>query len=277
MVSDRERRGRRSDDRVVDLLDFFLRNGLILLGGVVLGAAVAVGASFTLTPEYDVQTSVRIGQIGGREPVERPSRVLERVRSGRFKDSVAEAAGLSPEERSGWGFVFAESLRMRAVEQADVIAFQFRAPCPEVGIRLSTAIVEQLQGVHAPIAKPSIERLNSRLADVVTQLARAQEEQKRIEERILRDAGRARTSGDFSERVLLADIILKRENEIRTLRDQRLALEEQLSPERTYPTSMLEQPSVSKQPVFPKRSMFAVGGALIGFLLATVVALRTGR
>ncbi len=277
MVSDRERRGRRSDDRVVDLLDFFLRNRLILLGGVLLGAAVGVGASFTFTPEYDVQASVRISQIGGREPVERPSRVLERVRSGQFKDSVAEAAGLSPGESSGWGLVFVDSLRTRAVEQADVIAFQFRASGPEVGSRLSTAIVERLQSVHAPIAKPSIERLNSRLTDVVTQLARADEERKRIEERILRDAGRTETSGNFSEKVLLADIMLKRESEIRTLREQRFELEEQLSPERTYPTSMLEPPSVSKRPVFPKRSMFAVDGALIGFLLAMVVALRTGR
>lgn len=267
----------RSEEPVFDFLGYLMRRWPFLLGSAIAGGALAVAISYLFTPEYEVNAAVRIASIAGSGPVEAPARVLERVRSAAFKEAVAIAAGLKTPDVGGDGRLFTESLRARAVEQADLIDVKFRVVRADDGARLSNALVARLQAIHGPIGEPSIDRLHDRVTDVTAQLARAEAALKRIEQDVSTSDTRNRPRVGFAERIVLADVMIKREEEFRTLREQQLALREQLSPERTYPTSMLGEPSVSREPVSPKRPIFAVAGALLGFLLAMAATLRLTR
>lgn len=266
----------RPEEAVFDFLGFLMRWWPPLFGSAIVGAALAVGMSYLLTPEYEVMAAVRIASVADR-PVEAPARVLERVRSGAFKEAVAIAAGLKTPDVGGDGRLFTESLRAQVVERADLIDIRFRVVRADDGARLGSALVARLQAIHGPIGKPSIDRLHDRITDVTAQLARAEAALKRIEQDVSTSDTRNQPRGEFAERIVLADVMLKREEEIRTLREQQQVLREQLSPERTYPTSMLGEPSVSREPVSPKRPIFAVAGALLGFLLAMAATLRLAR
>jgi LPS O-antigen subunit length determinant protein (WzzB/FepE family) len=73
----------------------------------------------------------------------------------------------------------------------------------------------------------------------------------------------------FAENVLLANILNSKDVEIRDLQQRKLVLEELLSPERTYPTSLIDRPDLPEGPVFPKRTMI-VGLAIAAGLLASI-------
>ncbi len=267
----------RSEEPVFDFLGFLMRRWPPLFGSAIAGAALAVAMSYLLTPEYEVKAAVRIASVAGSGPVEAPARVLERARSGAFKEAVAIAAGLKTLDVGGDGRLFTESLRAQVVERADLLDVEFRVVRADDGARLGNALVARLQAIHGPIGKPSIDRLHDRVTDVTAQLARAEAALDRIEQDVSNLDTRNQPRVGFAERIVLADVMLKREEDIRTLREQQRVLREQLSPERTYPTSMLGEPSVSREPVSPKRPMFAVAGALLGFLLAMAATLRFAR
>jgi hypothetical protein len=57
------------------------------------------------------------------------------------------------------------------------------------------------------------------------------------------------------------------------LRDRLATLDEQLAPERTYPTGAIDRVLVPEVPSFPRKSILAVGGAVLGAMLGALGAL----
>lgn len=95
-----------------------------------------------------------------------------------------------------------------------------------------------------------------------------------------REQERSKTNivGKFSENVLLDNMISGNAADIRLLQQRRNTLQEQLNPERTFNTRVIGETVVSRDPVFPKRSLFSVSGGLIGLLIGLIyIAWRGNR
>jgi uncharacterized protein involved in exopolysaccharide biosynthesis len=81
------------------------------------------------------------------------------------------------------------------------------------------------------------------------------------------------TAGEWSaiESVLRETLINQIEQAVRTLQLRRATVAEQLSPDLTFNTRLMDGVDVSRRPVFPSRPLFAVVGAVLAGLLVFVV------
>lgn len=110
-------------------------------------------------------------------------------------------------------------------------------------------------------------------ADLSAAQARQSELAERSSERF-----QTNIAGKFSENVLLDNMLSTNAADVRLLQQRRNTLQEQLNPERTFNTRMIGETEVSREPVFPKRSLFAASGGLIGLLLGLIwTAWRANR
>ena len=70
-----------------------------------------------------------------------------------------------------------------------------------------------------------------------------------------------------------SNILVAREAELREVRERKRILQEQLNPERTFPTSSLGRAKSSTLPAYPNKSRFAVSGLVIGLFMAVLLSL----
>ena len=75
---------------------------------------------------------------------------------------------------------------------------------------------------------------------------------------------------NFLKKALISNTLLVRDIEIQYYRERKHVLEEQLSPERTFPTEILGNIIASKEPVSPKKTLIVFAGAILGLILAFI-------
>ncbi|KAF7962938.1 hypothetical protein AWV80_15730 [Cupriavidus sp. UYMU48A] len=130
--------------------------------------------------------------------------------------------------------------------------------------------------IHAALAKPTLDKLKADLADVSESLII--EEKRRTQlAALLETRDRAGITGKFSENVLLSDIANNNDKQLRQLRLHKNVVEEMLSPERTFNTRILGAVDVTRRAVYPKKSIFAIAGLMVGLFLALVIGLWSDR
>ena len=87
---------------LLDLVNFIRRNFIYLLGGMLLGVAIALILAFLLPKQFEAKALIKIGQIGNVNtnglPIEPGLQVVDRIKSQSFQDTVLEALGISTED-----------------------------------------------------------------------------------------------------------------------------------------------------------------------------------
>lgn len=271
--------GVRSDDELslLDLVKFIRRHGIILLGGALTGGALGLAVASTLPAQWEASVLIRVGQIGNAgTPIESPAWAMSRLKeSESFENNVLKNLGPSPNASGSKAGLLRNALNVK-IEKPDLLHLSVRGTSREMAEQLASATIEELKGVHAKMAEPTIARWRKELDDVTLELERASGEFERLS-RLLDMQSNSITDRNLYQAVLASNILLSREAELRGFRERKHTLQEQLSPERTFSTSSWGQIKVSEQPVSPKKSRFAAGGLVIGLLMGILLALWRSR
>lgn len=268
--------GAQSDDELtfLDLVTFARRHRFALLGGALMGGALGLAVAFALPAQWEAVALLEVAQLGvaqpgGSAPVEQPLRVVERVTQKSFGDDALKRMGVSPDESNPKASLLRNSLKAK-VEKSGLVGVRVRGASPDEAARFADAVVAELVSTHAKMAEPTLQRWRSEIEEIDMELKRGDREIERLRGSLERQAGIDQTASLFQ--AVVSNILLSREKELREVRERKRELQEQLSPERTFPTASLGRVNVSTRPVFPRKPLFAVGGLVIGLLMGVLLS-----
>lgn len=258
----------------LDEIRTFLRRHALRLGAcVAIGAILAMALTMIIQPLWQAKATVQNGQFysSTTEPtavsIESPARTVDRVKVASFQDSVLKQLNLPLEEGiNAQTDLIRRSFVIRLLRNSDLLELSVRGYSPAEATRVLQQYVHNLTEEHRHLAQPTLDRMNEDLRQVQAELVGAQALQSDLEKRN-KERNQVSAAGKFSENVLLDNMLSSNASDIRTLQQRRNILREQLNPERTFNTRMIGDTEVSREPVFPKRSLFVASGAMTGLLV----------
>ena len=264
---------------LLDLVNFIRRNFIYLLGGMLLGLALALILAFLLPKQYQANALVRVGEIGSVNAtgtiIEPSLQVVGRIKSQSFQDDVLQALNISVEfDDDVLVKQFRKNLNVK-LEKSELISLSLKALSRAEAIKNMQEVVNQLNKSHIRMSRPTVSRLELELVSVNDELKLADKDMKQLS-KTLEIQSEKITDMKFSQSVLLNSLRISKEQEYRNFRDSKRMLEERLSPERTFPTHVLGRIEVSKKPVYPNYSIFVGVGLLLGLFAGLLYILARG-
>jgi capsular polysaccharide biosynthesis protein len=249
-----------------------------LIGVPIICVFLAVIGIFLTKPKWEATAVIQIGQVGqsgvgqGSQLIEPPVRAIERMKMKSFEDDVLTRLKISPYEGNPMAALFRGTLALKALGTTDLIQVKIRAHSRELAQSWANAVVERLKDVHERLAQPTIDRLRKQQAELKKQMLIIEEERSSLLRIVSKSS---ETSGDsrFSANLLLSNLLLQKNAELRDFEMRRLAADEQLTSVRTYPTSLIDRIYVPENPASPKKLLVVMLSAVLGLILGVVVAL----
>lgn len=258
-----------------DLWQTLVRRKRWVFGSVLFAATVAALAMAPMKPQWEATAAIQIGAVGQGEQavrlIESQARVVARMKLKSFEDGVL--ASLKSTDPHGLeARLYRRSLRIKALANTDLIELKVRGYSSQSARRSAEATVAYLRKVHQAMTAPTEQRVKRLLARIEKEITQIKAER----EKVLQIAGLKRnvtTEARFTENVLLANVMIQRDGELRQLEQAKMEHEEQLSSIRSYPTSYIEKISVSEEPVAPKRGLIILLAGVLGLLFGAVFAI----
>jgi uncharacterized protein involved in exopolysaccharide biosynthesis len=241
----------------------------------------SIGLSFSKL-KWEATAVIQIGQVGqsgvgqSSQLIEPPIRAIERMKMKSFEDDVLTTLKISIEDSDTVARQFRNSLSLKALGATDLIQVKIRAASPEQASLWGKAVVDRLKEVHERLAQPTIDRLRKQQAELKKQMQTIEEEREnllKIVSKSIEISGESR----FSANLLLSNLLLQKNAELRDFEMRRLAAEEQLTSVRTYPTSLIDRVYVPEKPASPKKQLIIGIAAILGLFLGIVVSLLRGK
>lgn len=260
---------------LLDLVAFIRRNLGILLGAALIGGVLGWAIAFALPAKWEANALIRVGQLGFvgiiANPIEPPLQLVDRIKNTSFQNDVLRSLGVDTGEDDSDAKLFRDTLKVK-LEKSELINLTLRGMSPDEAKLNMSAVVNELKAIHLRMSVPTTHRWHQELALIELELKHAKTEAEQLAKSL--GAGAALLNDrNFPQAALLSNILIAREGELRSFRDRKLMLEEQLSPERTFATDVLGRVQVSTDPVFPKKSLFAVAGLVMGLLLGVLLSI----
>ncbi len=260
---------------LLDLVAFARRNYHALLGGALLGAVLGLGIGLLLPAEWEASALVRVGQLGNAggagNSIEPIAQVVDRIKNKSFQNLVMKKIGLSQDEEDDKNKLFRNTLKVK-LEKSDLISINIRSlSADSAKFHLST-VVDELKSIHTRMLAPTINRWHQELTTIESELKGASADLQRLT-KSLDGRPESLNPSSFAQAALVSNIMIAREEELRGFRNRKLILEEMLSPERTFVTSVIGQIEVSNKAVYPKKLLFVLAGLLLGLLLGALIAI----
>lgn len=266
-------------------IDFILRHKYRLLGLPVLGAIIAVLVAMALPKQWQASTIMQVGQLfystENDQPqlavIESTARAVERVRLEQFQDAVLQRLNLptAPNVNRDTDLLRA-SINARLIRNAELLGISVRGTSPEMAQRVIQAYQDQLILEHLKLAEPSLKRIAAENAQVARDVTAAENRQKQLST-LAQERLKEGLRGQFSESVLLNQLIDRNDKELRDLKRRASYLLEQSSPERTFNTRPMGGIEVTKRPVWPRKINFLIIGGALGLALGLVWSLLRER
>lgn len=263
-----------------EVFSFLKRHAIKLSIGTVACAAISLALSYFIPNEWEATVILQTGQVQPAAPsaspilVEQPARTTERLKAESFVNTLLNRLDLPTQlGASRRADLIRNSLNAQVMRTSDLIKIKLRDFGQHEALLTLQAAQNQLIQAHTALLQPTLDRYKSNHDIISRQLVDAQ---LRLEQtRKLNNAtkGGGSDSSVFSEKVLLADILHQTEAEVGKFQLQLSELNEQMSAARTFNTRVFSDATVSEYPVFPKRSLFLLAGAIMGFVVLFFVAL----
>lgn len=270
---------------LLDLVAFVRRNARTLLVTTLIGAILGGAIAFAAPSQWEARALVRVGQLGNASntsntsntnnagnagnPIEPPLQLVDRIKSKSFQNDVLKRLGLENGDYDTSAKIFRDTLKVK-LEKSELISLVLRGESADVAKLQMSAVISELTEMHSRMSAPTVNRLQQELATIESELKRAIVESERLRESL--DGADSLSDRTFSQTVLVSNLLLTREVELRAFRERKRALEEQLSLERTFPTDVLGRVEVLSEPVFPKKTLFIAVGLFIGLFLGVFVS-----
>ena len=261
------------DDEIslLDLWQTLVRRKWWVLGLPLLAVIAAAVAVTFMKPQWEATAAIQIGAVGqAAQLIEPPARVVERMKLKSFEDAVLAGLELSG-QKTPEAKLFRSSLKVKALPNTDLIEIKVRGYSQESARRSADATVSYLHRIHNGMAAPTVQRMKQLLAQVEREIAQTKAER----EKALKITGlndKTNAEARFMENIVLANIMIQRDSELRELEQTKMEYEEQLNPMRTYPTSYIEKISVSEEPVAPKKALMVLLAGVLGLFVGVMAA-----
>ena len=256
---------------LLDLWQILLRRKWWVLGAPLLAVVAAAVAVTFMKPQWEATAAIQIGAVGqAGQVIEPPARVVARVNLKSFEDAVLASLGLSG-QKTPEAKLFRSSLKVKALPNTDLIEIKVRGYSRESAKRSTEATVDYLRRIHQGMAAPTVQRMKQLLAQVEREIAQTRAEREKVL-KIMDLKDKAITEASFMRNIVLANIMVQRDNELRGLEQAKTDYEEQLGPMRTYPTSYIEKISVSEGPVAPKKALIVLLAGVLGLFVGVMAA-----
>lgn len=256
----------------LSLFAMLKRHMALLAACVILGAAAATGIAYMIPKQWPATLLFQIGQVGsGGNLLVDPNNVVQRVRFPGFVNQVLQAEHLpSDETMSERSRLIKKSLTTSIAKGGSLLEMSVKGHSPEEAKSNLLAAFQVLQAEHGELLLPSVTRLGKNLADARASLQKIEDERVAVLEPIKQASSAGTIERKFSESILLVSLLKSNESEIRAFRDQINTLDEQLSPYRTFNTKAVAPVYVPRHAVYPRKSIAAAAGLLLGLALAAV-------
>ena len=263
---------------LLDLVAFARRNYRVILGGAFIGAVLGLGIALLLPAQWEASALVRVGQLGNAgnagnagNPIEPALQVVDRIKNKSFQNEVMKKIGLPQDENDDKNNLFRNTLKVK-LEKSDLISINIRSLSADNAKLHLSAVVDELKSIHTKMLAPTTNRWHQELSTIQLELKRSSIDLERLT-KSLDGRSESLNPSSFAQAALVSNIMIAREEELRNFRDRKLILEEMLSPERTFVTSVIGQIEVSNKSVFPKKSLFVLAGLVLGLLLGALIVM----
>lgn len=265
--------------------EFLLRHKYRLLLPSVILAAIAVGVAFMLPKQWEAQGILQVGQVFYATStdqqqvtqIESPARAVERMKLEQFQDAVLRRLKLPAEVGVNRETdLLRGTANARVIRTAELVGISVRGTTPERAKQAVEAYEAELISQHAKLSQPSFQRIADERANVVRELKQAEAQRDSLAQ-LADNRAKQDAKGQFSEAVLLNQMIQKNETELRDLKRRAAYLEEQASTERTFNTRPLGEIDVGRRAVWPRKANFLIVGAAIGLAAGFVWSLLVER
>jgi uncharacterized protein involved in exopolysaccharide biosynthesis len=260
---------------MAELWRILISNRHWVFGFPVLFGLIALGYGLLAQPQWEAAAILQVGRIpqiqqANLDPngalIEPVAKAIERLKLPAFRDGTLVALGVGTQDPKAG--LYRNSLRLRQLPNTDLIELRIRGFSREDAREFARLTVERLAAIHGQVAQPTLLHLRSLLEEVERELDQATVARDKLSLTATRK-DRPSPGERFSENVLLASILEARDDQIRQLKERRLLLIEMQAPQRTFPTSLIDDVFVPTTPVWP-RPWLSVGLAAAAGLLAGV-------
>lgn len=266
-------------------VEFLLRHRYKLLLSPLIAAVVATSVAFSLPKQWQARTTIQVGQLFYSTSndqqqiaqIEAPARAVERVRLENFQDAVLRRLKLPIDPNSNRETeLIRNTAGVRLIRNAELVEISVRGYSPDQARQAVEAYQAELIDEHAKLAQPSFKRISEDRAHVVVEIQGAEMRQQSLRQ-LSDNRAKEGVRGQFSEAVLLNQLIDRNEFELRELKRRASYLEEQASSERTFNTRPLGDIEISRRAVWPRKTNFLAIGAVIGLFIGLAWALLAER
>jgi hypothetical protein len=253
----------------INLFDFFnvlRRYKRLLIGLPILGGASAVLlVSLVIHPTWEASAVLEVGKVGPAlvEPV---TNVITRILLPSFSKWAINTTGIKSEEMVAMKDFYV-TLKATQVKGSELIEIKLRGPSAEMAKNLLEGAIVNLQKMHTEIMAVTIERNKKQLQILTEDLQKTS-----VETDLLRRKLLASHNWNAFDATLSATLLKDKSTEIRDMIQRKLALEEQISPSRSYTTRVVDEIYISEKPVSPNKPLIVGLAILLGILGAVVLA-----
>ena len=225
---------------------------------------------FSVPNMYEATASIQIGTIAG-ELIEAPATLQEKIKLPLFFSPAAVQTCEFDSELSS-NSKFADKIKPTLNKSAQLISFTTQASSSKVALACLDIVISEIQKSHNEITKPLIEHKKQKLAQLGDQLKFANDVAKSILP--IKVTGNATdTSFHLSALAMLTNSAS--DFELTELKNQIKALENQLLPPNTMPTSLVapvyaSEAPLNKRPLFTFCISLALG-VFLGLLISRIM------
>jgi len=257
------------------ICDFSHRYWKRILLVTIAGGAIGIVAATFLPKQWEASADLQVGQIqfsadGGPTLVEPLAQVVARVQNRAFVDDVVQAMHWETDDGfMGRATLVRRSLSAKPLPATQLVAMTVRGYSRNDAMATLTQVESQLIAAHARTVDSALGQIKSQLAEVNQVLASRQSAVNRMEQKITGGGGSTQSAPDA---LVIGSIALSKLSSEDLLK-LKLSLEQQASPERTFNSKNLTRITSLRQAVFPRRSLFAAAGLVVGLLLGLGLAL----
>jgi len=248
------------------------RRKKIVMGLPIVATAASLAVILLVDPQWEASGMIQIGKVGGSgslvEPVQRS---VERLKLRSFENLVLAFVNIPTQHGYSTAALYRASKRVRHVPDTDLIELRLRSYTAGDAVKLVEGTVTTLRRTHDVIAEPSLARLRQLLVQTKTEYERVGVKRDSIERAVNRSQ-RSKPADPVSSFIVLS-MMQQLNADMRDLQTRAADLEERLSQQHTYPTSLLGDVQVSERPVFPKSALILVLSALVGLMVGMIMAL----
>ncbi len=250
-----------------DLWKILIRRKGWILGFPLFAMITAAIVVTFMKPQWDATAVIRIGAVGqvGQQTIEPAAQVVERMKLKAFNDVVLVSLGLPTNRENPESTLYQDSFQIKSIRGTDLIELKVRGYSQANANRYANAAIDYLKKKHAEMMASAMLSKRQQLEKTVREISQIRSER----DRLTKLMGLQEKAG-FAESIVLTNTMAILTEDLRSQELIKANLEEQLNPMHTFPTSIIEEISISNKPVAPKKVLIILITGVLGLLIGVM-------